>query len=242
MDLGVIVDLETTGINPSLDKIIELGLIVFRAESGVEPAIVRMYSGLEDPKQPLAPEVTKITGLRDADLAGQTLDWAFIRRTLAEAAIVIAHNAAFDSEFLRLRPELEGLSLSWACSMKHIDWEQKGFKTRSLNYLACDHGFINPFPHRALFDCATTFRLLAPHLSELASRCYLKDYRVLAVGAPFEKKDLLKKMRYFWDGEQRVWYKDVLEDRLAQERSFLAAEIYQPGADRHQEMLLSASL
>ena len=32
-------------------------------------------------------------------------------------------------------------------------------KTRSLPYLAADHGFLNPFPHRALFDVMTMIQI-----------------------------------------------------------------------------------
>jgi len=137
------------------------------------------------------------------------------------------------------RPEMAGLTCHWACSMKHIDWESKGFRTRALNYLAADHGFVNPFAHRALFDCATTLRLIDPYFSEMSKRSHLREWRLLASHAPYEMKDKLRNQRYRWDNVKRVWYKDILEDTLEVERAFLQNEIYQGRHDTHEELELA---
>ncbi|WP_234996063.1 3'-5' exonuclease [Pseudobacteriovorax antillogorgiicola] len=240
MDTGLIIDLETTGIDPETDKIIELGLIEFRISEDVPvPAITNMYGAVEDPKQALSEEIKKITGLDDYMLQGQKIDWVYVRAAIQRSSIIIAHNADFDRSFLEKRAELAGLEdAHWACSMKHIDWAKHGFKTRALNYLAADHGFVNSFAHRALFDCATTFRLMSPYFAELVRKSFMKEYRVFATAAPFESKDKLKARAYRWDGAKRVWYKTVLEDMIESERVFLAEEVY-PDADLHEELILS---
>jgi DNA polymerase-3 subunit epsilon len=235
---GVILDLETTGLDPALDSIIEIGIIECVLTENL-PQITNIYGAIEDPGKPLAPEIVALTGLTDEALHGRKIDWRIIRSLLEGASIVVAHNAEFDSNFLMRREELKGLILHWACSVRHIDWDGKGFKTRKLGYLAADHGFVNPFPHRAVFDCATTFKLIAPHIHELASNSYQKDFRVIAVNAPFETKDLLKSRGYFWDGNQRVWTRVLLGNRLAEERKFLSDQIYRKGHDQHIEQELS---
>ncbi|MCX6128346.1 MAG: 3'-5' exonuclease [Proteobacteria bacterium] len=239
MDYGLVLDLETTGIDAETDRIIEIGLIEFGVGASGKPEILNMYGGLEDPQQPLTPELQKLTGLHDEILKGQSIDWAMVRNFLERASIIVAHNAQFDRSFLQKRPEVLGFDRHWACSMKHIDWEAKGFRTRALNYLAADHGFVNSFAHRALFDCATTFRLVEPYFTELVQRSYLRELRVLATRAPFEMKDKLRQARYRWDNERRVWFKDILEDMLATERNFLMDEVYKGMQDLHQEENLS---
>lgn len=241
MEFGLVLDVETTGIDANEDSIIEVGLLEFGLPEGEDqPHILNLYGALEDPGRPLSPEIQKITGLKDEILQGHHIAWDYVRGLMERASVIVAHNAAFDRSFMEKRPELQGLSCHWACSMKHIDWEAKGFRTRALNYLAADHGFLNPFAHRALFDCATTFRLVAPHLQELVQRSYLKEVRVLATSAPFETKDKLRENRYRWDNQKRLWFKDILEDGLDAERAFLQKEIYPAGRDSHDEQWLDA--
>lgn len=238
MDFGLIVDLETTGTDPQKDQVIEVGIIEFGVTSGPDGSLradmISGYSSLQDPGQPLSPEITKLTGLTDGMVSGHRVDWDRVREMLSRASVVIAHNAAFDRGFLQRRPELAGVNPHWACSVKHINWRKHGFRTRALNYLAADHGFVNPFAHRALFDCATTFRLVAPYMEELIRRSYLREFLVVATGAPFETKDTLRQHGYRWNPEARVWARQMLEDELQEERAFLSAEVYK-GEPRHRE-------
>lgn len=237
MDTGIILDLETTGLDARRDKIIEIGILQFMVHADNPPEIVECYSAVEDPQMPLPKEIAEITGLTDNVLAGRKIDWLKVRLLMQTSSIVIAHNADFDRSFLEARPELAGLACHWGCSVKHILWRKKGFTTRSLNYLAADHGFINPFAHRALFDCATTFRLVAPHLNELVKNSYEPEIVVSATGAAFEKKDALRTQGYRWDQEVRVWKKRVLNVELPEEIGFLEAKVYE-GPSRHQQEIL----
>lgn len=238
METGVILDLETTGVDPEKDQIVEVGIIEFLvsrdANGALQAELATCYSGLEDPGRPLPSEVANLTGLTDKVLAGRKIDWTLVRSLTDRASVVIAHNAQFDRSFLERRPELAGSRLHWACSVKHINWQTHGFRTRALNYLAADHGFVNPFAHRALFDCATTFRLITPYLEELIRRSYLREFLVSAVGAAFETKDILRARGYRWNAESRVWAKLILEDELAAERQFMREDIYK-GEPRHRE-------
>jgi DNA polymerase-3 subunit epsilon len=233
MEFGLIVDVETTGLNPNEDKVIEIGFVEFKIQEGV-PVISTMYSGVEDPGQPLSEDIKSLTGLRDDVLRGERIDWDLVRKHWHRAGVIIAHNAEFDRGFLIRRPELASLTKHWACSVRHIDWRGKNFKSQKLQYLAADHGFANPFAHRAMFDCATTFRLIAPHLTELVERSYEPEFEVAAVGSPFESKDVLKQRGYHWVSDQRVWVRRVGQREIIAEREFLASQVY-GGASRHQE-------
>lgn len=237
MDFGLVVDVETTGLDPTKDRIIEIGIVEFAALSGEPPRLTRTYGALADPGLPLTPEIERITGLTDKMLAGQSIDWDFVRSLFAKAALVIAHNMDFDRRFLESSGQLLGLKPHWACSMRHIDWRSRNFSSLSLNYLAADHGFLNPFAHRAVFDCATTFRLIAPHLQELTERSYEREYMVKAVGSPFETKDLLRMRGYKWDPDERCWSRVVGETALPVERQFLAEQIYRGRAGHLEQEL-----
>jgi DNA polymerase III subunit epsilon len=235
MDKGVIIDVETTGINPETDRIIEVGVLQFMLNEGEEPIITTMYSGLEDPGFPLTQEIKTITGITDAALKGQVINWPYVAELIRDSEIAIAHNASFDRGFLMKRAELAPLDIHWACSLRHIAWDKKRIQTRALNYLAAEHGFVNPFAHRALFDCATTFRIISPYLEELIFRSYKREIEILALHAPFEQKDKLKQRQYRWNDKARVWCKVVLESELDEERTFLATEVY-AGQPMHREV------
>ncbi|HKU51096.1 MAG TPA: 3'-5' exonuclease [Nitrospira sp.] len=238
---GVVWDVETTGLENAVDKIIEIGALEFEWIEEVTddsrlvypPRIISMYGGLRDPGAPLTDEIKRITGISDKDLAGKSFDQERLQALVQGADLHVAHNMEFDRGFIQKEEFFTAGAMvdtfgppNWACSIRHIDWGEKGFKSAALNYLAADHGFVNPFPHRALFDCATTFRLMQPHFIELLTNYVQKMFRVYAWRSPFETKDKLREKRYQWDAPQKVWKKDVLESKLEGEREFLAKEIY----------------
>jgi len=241
MDFGLIVDLETTGLDPEAGRIIEIGLIEFAVEGDELPVVTRSYGALQDPGIPLPPEVTRITGIAPGHVVGQAIDWNIVASFFSRASIVIAHNAEFDRAFLTAHWQRTNSAPAnmphWACSMRHIDWKKHNFNTQALNYLAADHGFVNPFAHRALFDCATTFRLISPYLKELIARSYEREVVVKAVNSPFESKDVLRARGYRWDPNERCWGKVIAESGLNDERQFLAADVYK-GEPRHFETVI----
>ena len=92
---GVVVDVETTGLDPSRDKIIEFCGVPFEfeRESGRILAVKEAVSCLEDPGRPIPADVTKLTGITDAMVAGKRIDEAAVGKLMAEAGLVIAHPA-----------------------------------------------------------------------------------------------------------------------------------------------------
>ena len=62
----VALDLETTGLNPDRDAIIEVGAVKYRDGEPVEN-----FTTLVNPGRPVPYEVQQLTGIRDADLVGR---------------------------------------------------------------------------------------------------------------------------------------------------------------------------
>ena len=101
----VVLDTETTGLDQSKDKIMELALLrvdVDRA-TGLPVGAVQVYDGLEDPGMPIPPEVQEITGITPDMVQGQRLDEDRIAALLDGVDLVIAHNAGFDRPFCEAR-------------------------------------------------------------------------------------------------------------------------------------------
>ena len=99
---GVVLDVETTGLNSELAQIIEIGLrsFTFNKETGHILSLADSYSAFQDPGIPLDPEIVSLTGITDEMLQGQTIDWKRVDQVLSSAQIIIAHNAAFDRPFI----------------------------------------------------------------------------------------------------------------------------------------------
>ncbi|MDE0142221.1 MAG: exonuclease domain-containing protein [Caldilineaceae bacterium] len=93
-------DLETTGLNPKRDAIIEFGAVRFQSGRPRE-----YFSSCINPGRPLPVRIQQITGIRPADVA----DAPSIDDLLPEiidflgngAQAVVAHSAGFDVSFLR---------------------------------------------------------------------------------------------------------------------------------------------
>jgi DNA polymerase III subunit epsilon len=101
---GLIVDIETAGLDPASDRIIELACLPFHFSSeGTLYDVLPRYAGFEDPGQPLHKEVVRLTDITDDQLVDQKLDDEAVTALASPANLIIAHNAIFDRCFLERR-------------------------------------------------------------------------------------------------------------------------------------------
>jgi DNA polymerase III subunit epsilon len=159
--VAAVVDVETTGINPDRDKIIELGICLFEydRQSGRIYKVIGSWEWLEDPGLPIPAEITKITGITDEMVAGHRIDDGAVNHLLGRVVLVIAHNADFDRRFLEKRLPVFATE-HWACSRADIDWKSEGIRSSALEFVAYSLGFFHD-GHRAASDCRATLHALA---------------------------------------------------------------------------------
>ncbi len=233
------VDTETTGIDPKQHEIIELAMVPFRYETGSGRIchIGQAFQGYRQPKEPIPAQITALTGITGEMVAGKKIDPADLAPLIGEASIVIAHNAAFDRQFLELFCA-DFTAKPWACSMSQVDWAAQGYEGTKLAYLAMECGFFYD-RHGALADCMAGIKLLSTELPKsggyamaaLLAQARLPSWRIWAKGAPFEQKDALKARGYRWDGAGKVWHIDVMEAAKDEELAFLHSAVYQRQID-----------
>lgn len=234
---GIFLDLETTGVDTARDEIIELAMVRFRYDAqGQILSIDEAFTGLQEPTKPLPAQITQITGITDAMVAGQTINWAAAAQFIDQAAVIIAHNARFDRRFAERFCDAF-VAKPWGCSMSQVDWVGEGFEGTKLSYLAARAGFFYD-GHRAEHDCRAALSLLsrplpvsgAPALRQLLQTARRPTVRIWAEGAPYEMREALKQRGYRWNGENgpspRAWYVDVEPALYEAEVSFLCEEIY----------------
>jgi DNA polymerase-3 subunit epsilon len=235
--IGAYVDVETTGLNPGTDKIIELGMVLFEFLSdGRIYRILEQFSAFSDPGFPLPEGIVRLTGITDSMVSGKTIDPARVRALIEPVAVVIAHNAKFDRVFLESVFPIFATK-AWACSIQDIPWADEGIESAKLDYLAWRQGFFFD-GHRAIADCLAGVHLLAGTLPKsqasilksLLDHARQREYRIWAEGSPFDAKELLKARGYRWNvGDNplpRSWYIDLPSESVKEEIRFLQQQIY----------------
>ena len=239
---GLFVDVETTGLDPERDEIIELAMVPFTyAADGRIFSTGEPFQSLREPECLISEEITAITGIDHSMVAGKVIEPHTVAEFIAGADLIVAHNASFDRRFLeRFCPDF--VHKPWACSNSQISWRSEGFEGTRLAYLVAGAGFFYD-RHRALNDCYAAIELLAtrlPRSNELAMSKLLEaartpSWRIWASGAPYDLKDILKARGYKWNAEgqgpRRAWFIDVSSANKEIEIQFLETEIYRREVD-----------
>lgn len=174
-----VIDVETTGMDPEVDRVVELAVVTLEGE-GRNWRVAGAWSSLVDPGRPIPPEASAIHHLTDADVAGApSLPEALSNSPAGEGELRAAHHAAFDSSFL---PTIVG---PWLCTWRsamHAFPDAPSWKNQVLRYyipglaqelfeggaewtkrMGAAHGFKT---HRALPDAWVTAHVLARMLRE----------------------------------------------------------------------------
>lgn len=239
---GLVVDVETTGLDSNKDEIIELAMVPFSYSlDGRIFEVKPHFQALQQPSKPIPEEITKITGITNEMVAGKSIDVEAVKPIVFSSDIIIAHNASFDRRFLEKFCDAFILK-PWGCTAKEIPWKEEDFDGAKLGYLANSMGFFFD-AHRASDDCLATLEILSktlPKAGILAFASLLKNarettYRVWAENSPFDFKDLLKGRGYRWnsgnDGHPKSWYLDINTANLESELAYLKKDIYQSEQD-----------
>jgi Rad3-related DNA helicase/DNA polymerase III epsilon subunit-like protein len=174
-------DLETTGLDPARDRVIEIGAVAFTADQ-----VTSTLEQLVDPGRAVPDTVLRLTGIRQEELRGAASPDAALRQ-LAEflrGRQPVGHGARLDVEFL----EAAGL---WDESQEILDTLDlarillPAAASHSLPLLSTEMGFSQPRPHRALDDADATRQLLLRLREEaIALNDTLKE-SMLALVAPY---------------------------------------------------------
>lgn len=153
LDHLAFIDLETTGLDPVSEEIVEVGVCF--VERG---RITARRSWLFKPSKPLPAVITALTGLTDDDLAtAPPLDHK--RREVEEALVgwtLVAHNASFERSFLG--PLVGKAAFIDSCEVMHLLYPE--LPSHALDSLVRWAGLGEGSRHRALDDAEDTWLVL----------------------------------------------------------------------------------
>ena len=115
----VVLDFETTGLDPQVDEIIEIGAVKIQ-----DGQIVDEYHTLIKPSREISRRSSEITGITQEMLENKRSIEEVLPEFLGflENSIIVAHNANFDYRFLRL----------WIKKVMGLDWERPYIDTLAL--------------------------------------------------------------------------------------------------------------
>jgi predicted DnaQ family exonuclease/DinG family helicase len=174
-------DLETTGLDPARDRVIEIGAVAFTPDY-----VVSTLEELVDPGRAVPDTVLRLTGIRQEELRGAATPEAALQKLadFLRGRQPVGHGARLDVEFL----EAAGL---WDPSQQILDTLDlarillPGAASHSLPLLSTEMGFTQPRPHRALDDADATRQLLLRLREEAAALDEGLKESMLALVAPY---------------------------------------------------------
>jgi predicted DnaQ family exonuclease/DinG family helicase len=175
-------DLETTGLDPARDRVIEVGAVAFTPER-----VTTTLERLVDPGRAVPETVLRLTGIKPEELRGAASAESALRELadFLNGRQPVGHGARLDVDFLAAA----GL---WDPATEILDTLDvarillPSAASHSLPLLATEMGFNQPRPHRALDDADATRQLLLRLREEAASLDESLKESMLALVAPYE--------------------------------------------------------
>ena len=166
---AVVIDFETTGLDPASDRILEIGLV--QVDGG---AAVKLENWLVNPGIPVPEEARKIHGISDEDLAtAPSFEEIFPTMVaMLEGRLPIAYNANFDRRFLHAEFGRLGGALDvaappalrddvvWVDPLVWVRELQKYEKGKKLTDVCARMGIALEQAHRAAGDAEATGKVL----------------------------------------------------------------------------------
>ena len=190
-----VLDLETTGFSPRLEKITEIGVMKYQ-----DGKVIDKFSCFVNPEKSIPPRVVEVTGITDDMVRNaETIDKVFPKLLeFIKDSVLVAHNAEFDIGFLRHFAR----ELGYEFDFTYLDTLSLAYelfpeyKTYKLGRIAKNLGIKVDVAHRALDDVDTTVKVFKVMLDMLRERG-VKTLEGIEIYASDEtaKKEAFKKLR-----------------------------------------------
>lgn len=169
-DTYVVFDIETTGLSKEKEMITEIGAVKV-----ADGKIIDRFSTFVNPQRPISAEITKLTGITD----DMVKDAPTIENVLpeflkfCEDTVLVAHNASFDTGFIRIAAERAGLGELHHTIVDTLELARALLPELNKHKLdiVCEHlGVTLNGHHRAVKDAEATAEVFIKFLDMLAEK------------------------------------------------------------------------
>lgn len=169
-DTYVVFDIETTGLSKEKEMITEIGAVKV-----ADGKIIDRFSTSVNPQRPISAEITKLTGITD----DMVKDAPTIENVLpeflkfCEDTVLVAHNASFDTGFIRIAVERAGLGELHHTIVDTLELARALLPELNKHKLdiVCEHlGVTLNGHHRAVNDAEATAEVFIKFLDMLAEK------------------------------------------------------------------------
>lgn len=225
-------DLESTGLDITKDRILEIGAVLYDTDDKIPLAVfsetilpdnVEFREGYESP-----------TGLKRANIMEFGIDFRTAMAILGVLVnkhgpdAIVGHNiVGYDLPMLRHEAERAQIEVPFLLGLPVIDTRhdlpfKKEPSSRRQEHLAAEHGFLNPFPHRAVFDVMTCLRLLSCYDFQEVYAMSKIPFVTMRAFVSYDDRQKAKDLRYSWEeaaGKKfpKCWVKAVRENAVDRE-------------------------
>jgi len=226
------IDIETTGLDPEKHEVTEIGYVIKRVGEH-KPYCQRADFIYHGHALEISKENHAITGITNEHIEnGISLEkwYAQFLENISHWGVeyLVAHNGKnFDRPFLEKRLDRWSVTHQWFSDVHMIDTRtdlNHGFGSNKLSYVACELGFVNPFPHDALSDVSTMLKVLAHFdFKTVLARSKSKDVYIRA-HCGYETKEIAKEAGFRWQTVNyitfpKMWVKCIKESELEELRA-----------------------
>lgn len=227
-------DFESTGLDTQKEKILEIGSMLYDTDSR-QP--MKIFNTFIRPLDPLPEGYISPTGIKAEWLIkyGMPIHQAFgeLQKLISDMPepIILGHNFLNYDKPLAVAELNRNNIIDHGILTSHIVDTRQDVpfpnepSSRRLIHLSAEFAsFVNPFEHRALFDVCSCFKLIEEFdFAEILAMSKIPLIKIRALTG-YEQRQLAKDARFSWDGEKKMWSKDIRENALEKEKAAAAAK------------------
>jgi DNA polymerase III alpha subunit (gram-positive type) len=219
-DLICFFDFETSSTDPKSCNIIESAWAVYSLKTHRK---IASHSLVVRPKEKVDEFIEKFTKLTNEELYDFGVSYhallASLKEGFVQAKYVAGHNIKSYDIVICSRLELGSTLENKIIIDTMTDLPEYPSKSRKLSHVACDNGIFNPFPHQAASDVDTAAALFFKFNPEDVIKLATSPIVYVRANVKRENKELAKERGYRWDGKNVLWYKEVKECKIDEEKA-----------------------